>query len=293
MTQRAFITGASGHIGSHVARALIDHGWQVHGLTRHSTGAGRLRSAGIEPVIGRMDEPEGWQEAARSADLLVHAAADYSADTYGLDRQATLALLAVRKETGARFIYTSGVWMAGHANGRILTEQDNAGIERIAARREIEPLVMNAGGIVLRPGVVYGERAGLTAPWFAGDPVVGDGSNHWAMVNVQDLAQGYVLAAEKSVDGDIFHLVDDSHLTVAEMVSAARRVAGIDEAIEWIPYAEAVTRIGNAAEALALNQLVANDKARKLLGWQPQAPDFVAGAQRYFNEWRAVNAAAA
>lgn len=282
MNKTVFITGATGHIGSHVARAFRDAGYRVQGLTR--SGSEKLRASGIEPVIGSMEKSAGWRAAAESADVLIHAAADYNANTYALDRQAVVDLLAVRQETSARFIYTSGIWMAGHSNGRVLDESDSAGIERIAARREIEPLVLGAGGIVLRPGVVYGERGGLTAGWFRDEPVVGDGRNHWAMIHVEDLAQAYLLAADKAQDGEIFHVVDDSRLTVAGMVAAARRAAGIAAPIEWTPFDVARERFGSAAETLALDQLVTNRKIRQVLGWQPRRPDFATGASGYFDE---------
>lgn len=293
MSKRVFITGATGHIGSHVARAFKAAGYEVAGLTRSTAGAASLKAAGIEPVIGSMQDAASWKAVAERADTLVHAAADYAADTFGLDRQAVEDLLAAREKTGARFIYTSGVWMAGNSGGRVLTEADNEGIDHIGARRDIEPLVLAAGGIVLRPGVVFGERAGLTAPWFSDQPVVGDGSNHWAMVNVEDLADGYVLAAEKAGDGELFHLVDDSRLTVSEMVLAARAAARIDKPVEWIPFAEAVKNIGTSADALTLDQIVTNDKAKRTLGWRVRQPDFVSGAKRYFDEWRQAQQQAA
>lgn len=286
MNKTVFITGATGHIGSHVAGAFRDAGYRVLGLTRN--GAAALQAAGIEPVIGSMEAPGSWRQAAESADLLIHAAADYNADTFALDRQAVGELLAVRRKTGARFIYTSGIWMAGHSNGRVLDESDSDGIERVAARREIEPLVLRDGGIVLRPGVVYGERGGLTAGWFSDTPVVGDGRNHWAMINVEDLAEAYLLAADKAQDSEIFHVVDDSRLTVAEMVTAARRAAGISAPIEWTSFEIARTRIGDSAEALTLDQLVTNAKIHEALGWQPRQPDFVTGAARYFAELKSA-----
>lgn len=282
MNKTIFVTGATGHIGSHVARTFRAAGYRVLGLTRN--GAQELQAGDIEPVIGSMESPESWRAAAESADILIHAAADYTGDTFALDRQAVVDLLAVRRKTGARFIYTSGIWMAGHSGGRILDETDSEGIEHVGARKAIEPLVLEQGGIVIRPGVVYGERGGLTAGWFSNTPVVGDGRNHWAMINVEDLAVGYLLAAEKAADGDLFHIVDDSRLTVAEMVNAARKAAGISAPIEWIPFETARETFGTSAEALALDQLVTNAKARQVLGWQPDRPGFVTGAERYFAE---------
>ena len=294
MTKTVFITGASGHIGSHVAHAFQRAGYRVKGLTRNEAGAARLRIAGVEPVTGNMQDAGSWSAAAETADVLIHAAADYTADTFALDRQATEELLAVSAKTGARFIYTSGVWMAGNTNGRVVDETARPNpVERIAARREIEPLVRANGGIVIRPGVVYGERAGLTAGWFSDQPVVGDGRNYWAMIHVEDLANAYVLAVEKADGGELLHIVDDSRLTVGEMVAAARKAAGIFTAVKWIPADEARKSIGNAAEALTIDQQIANTKAKQLLGWKPEKADFVKGAARYFDEWQGTQRHAA
>lgn len=293
MTKRVFITGATGYIGSHVAQAFREAGYRVAGLTRSRAGAARLEAAGIEAVIGSMQAAGDWREAAAGAAVLVHAAVDYTADTFALDRETVDTLLAIRAETGARFLYTSGVWVAGNSHGAVLDESASQPIELVRARAGIESRVTEAGGIVLRPGVVYGERGGLTGPWFAGEAVVGDGANHWAMVNAEDLGRGYVLAAENATDSELFHLVDDSRFTVAELVDAARTAAGVARPVEWIPFEIAVEQLGPFAEALTIDQVVANDKARSVLGWQPRQPDFVSGAKRYFDEWREVQRQAA
>src|SRR5437879_2251330 len=72
--------------------------------------------------------------------------------------------------------------------------------------------------VIIRPGCVYGKADGLTALWFSSAhggsvEVVGNGLNHWCMVHVKDLAEAYVLAAEKELSGVVLNIVDHTHYT--------------------------------------------------------------------------------
>src|ERR1700687_1003948 len=87
--------------------------------------------------------------------------------------------------------------------------------------------------LVIRPGCVYGKRGSLTASWFqAADErraleTIGSGDNRWSMVHIDDVAEGYRLAAEKGQAGEIFNLSDGSSTPVREMVAAIGEVAKI------------------------------------------------------------------
>ncbi len=83
-------------------------------------------------------------------------------------------------------------------------------IKYSAYRVPHEKMVLNTPGVkgvIVHPGVVYGRQGGLTGQWFAGArgdkliEVVGDGSNRMAMVHVEDLAEGYLRAAESGLAG--------------------------------------------------------------------------------------------
>lgn len=292
---RIFLTGATGYIGFNVAQAFRRAGHQVWGLTRSAHKANGLARQEIQPIIGDMQEPDSYRPVAAQADALVHAAVDYQNDTAELDTLTVKTLLNAAKP-GATLIYTSGVWVHGNTNGQVVDE--TAALKPITAvawRPDVEQMVLTATrvkGIVIRPGVVYGKGGGLTGAWFAGAvnggklQVVGDGRNHWAMVHVDDLAEGYVKAAESGLRGEVFNLVGSTP-RVADMVQTIAQAAGADKSANFIPPAEAAETMGAMAEALAIDQQIDARKARTRLAWQPQHPSFVDSVETYLAAWRA------
>lgn len=296
-----FVTGASGYIGLAVASAFRRAGHRVSGLARTSADAEVMMRHEIAPVLGSLEAPESYQEAAARADVIAHLAVDYSTDTGALDAQAVRALLVAAAEApqGQRksFLYTSGAWVYGDTGPAPAEESRPLRPARaVAWRPAVERLVLEAPhvrGVVFRPGVAYGGRGGLTGAWFAGAEagdlrMVGDGANHWAMVHVDDVADAYLRAAEAGVAGEVFNLADDGAVTLGELVRAAGAAAGYRGAIAATPLAEAEAQLGPLAEALALDLRISSQRARRILGWRPRHAGFVAEAVTYYAAWRAA-----
>lgn len=296
---KLFITGATGYIGFNVATTFRRAGYEVWGLTRNQKKAQLLARNEINPILGSLQEPDSFKAVAAQSDVIIHAAIDYQTDTAGLDKATVQTLLEAARPSSEpkTLIYTSGVWVHGNSNGRPITEQmPPAPVQAVAWRPAVEQLVLNAAGvdgIVIRPGVVYGQSGGLTGLWFAAGSnsdlvqIVGDGYNHWAMVHVDDLAQGYLRAVQNGAGGQVFNLVDSSRSTVMQMAGAAAQAAGNTRPLEFIPLDKAAQEMGPLAEALALDQVVDATKATRLLNWQPKHKGFIAGVDTYFNAWRA------
>lgn len=295
---KVFVTGASGYVGFAVACALRRAGHEVHGMVRRQETETMLRRAEIHPVVGSMQNPAAMRSVAEQCAVLIHAAADYQADTLKLDRQMIEVVLAIAKR-GAQprtVIYTSGVWVHGDTGGELVDETTPLRPARMVQNRpEIERLVLeypNVRGLVVRPGCVYGGRGGLTGAWFSGAEkgevsIVGDGENRWAMVHIEDLADAYLRLAESGLKGEVFNITDRSRATVNEMTAAAVIAAGGKAKFKHVPLAEAQSNMGDFAECLALNQHVDGRKAVRLLGWQPKHGGFVDGAQTYYQAWKA------
>ena len=302
---RAFVTGASGFIGSAVALELARAGHEVVGLVRSPEKAGALHAGEVATVVGSIESARDWIGRAGACEVIVHAAAEHSPRAFDVDREFVRALLEAVRGAGAPrlLLYTSGVWVYGDTGGRRVDESTPPTPHPYVARRvEHERMVLAADQgpvrtLVIRPGCVYGASGSLTASWFASATkegaarIVGDGANRWSMVHRDDLARLYVLAAESGRHGEVFNATDRSRSTVRECAEAASRAAGAGGRVASTPTAEAVKKLGAFAECLALDQHVDSGKATRLLGWQPRHAGFVDEAERCFLGWRAATAA--
>src|ERR1051326_7768805 len=85
---RAFVTGATGFIGSHLAHALVSEGWDVVALVRSPERAAPLRDMGVTLVGGDVTEPSTLGPIRR-ADAVFHLAAWYAIGA--VDRQRMYA----------------------------------------------------------------------------------------------------------------------------------------------------------------------------------------------------------
>jgi nucleoside-diphosphate-sugar epimerase len=297
---KIFVTGASGYIGSHVSAALRRAGYDVWGLTRTEAKARLLARCEVHPVIGSLQEPNRWLGYAADCGVIIHCAADYTVNTWELDRDFIQQILALSPHGSQpkMFVYTSGVWVYGSTGSRAADETSLLNPPAVVAPRvPNEELVMNADNVrplVMRPGMVYGKQGGSIGLWFASmvknemPLVVGDGDNFWTMVHVEDLAEAYALAVEIGLSDELFNITDRSRWRVREMVSASAKVAGFKNTITYTPVDEAAAIVGPMAQCLALDQHVDSRKAVRLLGWQPKHGGFVDEVDTYFAAWQAA-----
>jgi len=297
---KILVTGATGYVGLAVAEAFRRRGHKVAGLARGEAKARALHLREIKSVVGDMKDPQSYARFAKTADVLVHCAAEHSAEYEALDRLTVDFLLKTAAEGPQRrvVIYTSGVWLYG-SDARVVDETAAASrAELVPWRAEHEKKVLAAGGLVIRPGCVYGRAGGLPAFWFSGAlergaaPMVGDGANHWATVHADDCGELYALAAESGLRGELFNATDPTRFTVREMAEQASLAAGKKGAVVALPPAEAETLYGAAlARGLSLDQQVDSAKAARLLGWKPRFLGFCDDTPRYYDAWMAARGA--
>ena len=152
---RVFLAGASGVIGRRLVPLLVDAGHHVVGLTRSAEGGELIRSLGAEPVVGDVFASDGLKAAvtASGAELVMHQLTDlpdeptrigeFAAANARIRREGTRNLLDAARAAGSRHLVAQSVaWrLPGDAG---------------AAVDEMERLVLDAGGVVLRYGQFYG-----------------------------------------------------------------------------------------------------------------------------------------
>lgn len=274
---RVFLTGATGYIGSAVATALRSNGHEVAALVRPGADSRTLRQAGVVIVAGDLSKLPSIAGKLAEYDAFVHAAFSPN-DPVPLDKGAVDTFTAAR----GHFVYTSGVWVLGNVVKGDESTPPNP-LALVAWRPAHEKQVLDSGGAVLRPGCVYGGRQSMLKEWFAsaeqGKPIhiVGDGTNRWALVDINDLAGCYVRAVEQRATG-VLHAVDDTHESLDDCARA------LTPKIEHVPPDRA--RLGPFADALLIDQVVWSDQTRRKLGWSPERT-FLNSIGEQWSEWRA------
>ena len=300
-----FITGGTGFIGQAVARKAISLGHQVTALVRqdNSAAARALARLGVKLHCGDLREPESFAATAGAADGVVHTASTNDASAGAVDEAATVAMLS-HLHPGATFVYTSGTWVYGNTEGEPATEASALNPTPLVAwRPAVEQRVRalaasrSIAAVVLRPAMVHGYGGGVFGmlAGMVGQTgsvrIVGDGRNHWPAVHVDDLATAYLSAAERAASGDarvtgqIFNVVTEDAIAVAEIGAAIRASVGADRVEPW-PLDDARKSLGAFADALALDQTVSGQHARQVLAWDPDGPGLIVdlSVQKHFQQ---------
>jgi nucleoside-diphosphate-sugar epimerase len=268
---RVFITGGSGYLGRPTIKALIRHGHQVLALARNEKTAQVLSELGAEPLSGELTDAAVLRKAAAQVDGVIHLAQDTSADSAQIDLAAATAM----QDGCSLYVHTGGTWVFGDTDGVADETAPLNPPDVVAWRLDNESAVLARGGVIIRPGLVYGQSAGLIE-WFYVRPAraagavqdIGDGGSHWALVHVEDIAELYV-AALSAPAGSVYNGVDDSRLTAAEVSLALSEAAGCPGRTASVSLAEARRQMGPIADAFALDQQFSNDRAQSELGWKP------------------------
>jgi nucleoside-diphosphate-sugar epimerase len=294
---RVFVTGATGYIGQAIIRALVQAGHEVGGLYRTQEKEGAVRALGAVPVFGNLRDPETYQHFAAESAAVIHAAFE-SPD---LDRTATEHLISALKAEGENkcFVLTSGVLVLGDTGTKAADE--GASVERpfplVAWRPPLERFVLEQANeqlatSVIRPGFVYGGGNKKTVLYSYAESAlhdgvsryVGPGTNHMAYVHRDDLAQLYRLLVEQRARG-IFHGVDGSKVTNAELAREVSTRAGKGGKVESIPLEVARKQVGPFADAFAVEQRVVSRRSAEL-GWRPAHADILDDIKTAITEHR-------
>ncbi len=305
---RVFVTGATGALGQHLVPGLVAAGHEVTATTRTPGKAERLRAAGATPVVLDGLDRAAVIAAVRAAgpEVIVHemtALADMRglrnpdqvfAVTNELRTRGTDNLLAAAAEAGTRRVIAQGYtgWPNERSGGLVKTEDDPldsrvvpSAARTLAAIRHVEETVPLKApeGIVLRYGSFYGPGASQVLLDFLRKrqlPVIGGGAGIWSFIEITDAAAATIAAVDRGAPG-IYNVVDSDPAPAADWLPYLASVAGAKPPLRvpaWLGRLLAgefvVTQMTSARGS-------SNDKARKILGWEPRYASWREG----FRDW--------
>ncbi len=284
---KVFVTGATGYIGTVIAEKLQKAGHTVVGLARNETSANKLAKRNIEPFPGDLQHPESLALAARQADGVIHTAFIHDFDNWAgaveADCRVIEVFTAALAGSGKPLIVTSDTSVLGDTGTEIANEDYPIATGFVLSERaKAESAVVRASqhnirSVVLRlPLYIYGHGSNNTfismrlqeAQKIGVVHYVAPGEHQVSAVDVDDVAQLYLLALEKAPAGSIFHAATESGISEKAIAQAISRVVGCQT--QGINSEEAIAKWGTGIAAFfSINNQISADRARQL-GWQPQ-----------------------
>src|SRR3954470_21432168 len=192
------LTGATGFIGSHVLAELEEHGHEVTALVRDDAGAEAVAARGLNPAVVDLYDRTAVASTLSDADGAIHTASPGDETSADLDSTVVNAAIEAFGGTGKPYLHITGAWVYG-ANTHI---SEVSPIDAPAMVSWKEPIAQRAldatdmRGVVIAPGVAYGDGGGAVPGLLLGSPrddagnliMLGTGQQHWATVHVADLA---------------------------------------------------------------------------------------------------------
>lgn len=282
---KVVLTGATGFIGSHVLAELQGHGHEVTTLVRNDADAEAVAAKGATPVVVDLNDRPAVVSTLSDADGAIHTASPGDEKSADLDSAVVDAAIEAFGGTGKPYLHITGAWVYG-ANTHISEESPIDAPAMVSWKEPIAQRALDAGdmrGVVIAPGVAYGDGGGGVPELLLGSPrddagnliMLGTGHQHWATVHVADLADFFRRALEDDSARGHYVVGDGLNPTVAELTEAAAVAAGAPGAVPGSDD-EARARLGDYfAEVLLVDQGTNAARARNELDWSPSRPRLV------------------
>ena len=256
---KTFLTGATGFLGSHVARVLAAQGGQLRVLVRPTSNLKNLEGLNAETATGDLRDPASIDKAMSGCDTVFHVAADYRLwardpqEMYRSNVEGTRAILeAARKNGVRRLVYTSSVATMGFTrNGNPADEDSPVTLPNMIGHYKrskfmAEQIALEAGRagmhvVVVNPTTPVGEQDIKPTP--TGRIIldflkrkfpayVDTGLN---LVDVTECARGHVAALERGNSGERY-ILGGENLTLKQILDKLGAITGLPSPTVKLPY---------------------------------------------------------
>jgi len=260
---RAFVTGATGFLGAHVARVLAEQGADLRLLVRPTSDLRNLEGINADRVTGDLRSAASLEKAVAGCEVVFHVAADYRLwvrdpeQMYRSNVEGTRALLeAARKNGVRRVVYTSSVATMGFtSNGRVADEESPVALADMIGHYKrskfmAEQVAIEAGRngqevVIVNPSTPIGEMDIKPTP--TGRIVVDflkrkfpayvdTGLN---LVDATECARGHILALEKGRSGERY-ILGGENLTLKQILDKLAAITGLPSPKVKVPYVMAL-----------------------------------------------------
>lgn len=260
---KAFVTGATGFVGSHVARALAEQGAELRLLIRPSSRTANIADLRAEVAMGDLCQPESLRKCLQGCDVVFHLAADYRLwvrdpeQMYKANVEGTRELLRAALSSGVRrVVYCSSVATMGFTStGRVVDEDTPVSLSEMVGHykrskfmAEQIALQVGRGGynvVVVNPTTPVGERDIKPTP--TGRIIVDflkrkfpayvdTGLN---LADVKEVARGHLLALEKGRPGERY-ILGGENLTLKQILDQLAALTGLPSPAMKVPHGVAM-----------------------------------------------------
>lgn len=255
----AFVTGATGFVGSHVARVLAQQGAALRLLVRPSGDTRNIEGLKAERVVGDLRDPASLEKGISGCEVVFHVAADYRLwvrdpeQMYRSNVEGTRAILNLAKKNRVRrVVYTSSVATMGFtSNGHPADENSPVSLDNMIGPYKrskfiAEQIALEAGRggidvVVVNPTTPVGERDIKPTP--TGRIIVDflrrkfpayvdTGLN---LVDVQECAYGHIAALERGRTGERY-ILGGENLTLKQILDKLADITGLPSPNVRVPY---------------------------------------------------------
>ena len=261
---KIFLTGATGFVGHHIAKALADQGADLRLLVRKSSKLSNLEGIPGDTVVGDLAEPGSYAPALQSCDAVMHVAADYrlwirDPDTmYRANVDGTRDLLRLAREARVRrVVYTSSVaTMAFRTDGIVVNEETPVSIgdmvghykrsKFLAEQQAIAAAEDGQQVIILNPTSPIGDNDAKPTPTgriildFLNGKFPAYMDTGLNLVDVAEVARTHVAALTVGQPGRRY-ILGGENLTLKQILDKMSAITGIPSPTTEIPFAIAAT----------------------------------------------------
>jgi dihydroflavonol-4-reductase len=300
---KTLVTGATGLVGSHVARALVQRGDDVRVTVREHAAMDAIADLDVEVVAADVLDRRDMRRALRGVDRFFHVAGATilragARELYRANVEGTRVALEEALRAGVeRVVHTSAAAAFGPADERSTADETHVfdaarvGLTYANAKAEAErealaigaqglPLVIVNPAHVLGPGDVHRSSTELVRRFLRREiPVYVDGA--LCIVGAADVARGHLLADELGVLGERY-ILGGRNFTNDRLFADLGRLSGVEPPAVKLPL-HAALALARAAEALpgrpaitveeiralSLRWAYRSTKAKRELGWTP------------------------